>query len=367
MASCGADDISRYFADRAAAEEFAAFMTKDDREDKVFRRMLRLATPPAERSKIGPLKAQGFSDYLRRIIEQDTELRQSSRETYLGGLSKHIDGTTLGRTPIGSVTPTLLRDYWSHLARSAGIGARRNVMLLLSKAFTRAINDGLITVSPLKRSGIRAPSKRRREEITPLTVDEVERLAKAARSERDRLAILLMGYAGLRAGEVGGLRVRDVDFSKCKLFIRQQVVRTHSEKRVTPLKTESSRRDINVPCSVVEELRAFVDGNPPAPDGRIFHGLRGDLWANGHINRVVHAAAAAAGLPPVHSHQLRHTAVSLLIDDGANPKAVQVFVGHARIQETLDTYGHLFPYGGEALAASMERRREAYRQENVAT
>ncbi len=69
---------------------------------------------------------------------------------------------------------------------------------------------------------------------------------------------------------------------------------------------------------------------------------------------------------PVNSHLLRHTAVSLLIDDGANPKAIQAFVGHSNIRETMDTYGHLFDYGGQALADSMERRREQYRNQAAA-
>jgi integrase len=66
-------------------------------------------------------------------------------------------------------------------------------------------------------------------------------------------------------------------------------------------------------------------------------------------------------LRPVHAHLLRHSAVSLLVDDGANPKAIQAFVGHSTITMTLGVYGHLFDYGGQALADSMERRREAHR------
>jgi integrase len=68
-----------------------------------------------------------------------------------------------------------------------------------------------------------------------------------------------------------------------------------------------------------------------------------------------------ANLPPIHAHMLSHTAVSLLIDDGANPKAIQTFVGHSSITMTLGTYGHLMDYGGGALVESMERRREAHR------
>ena len=355
--------LSRYFSNRDAAEEDARFLTEDAKADRAYKKMLRRATPPADRHRIGVVQeAQALAGYLRRLIDQDTELRQASRETYLAGLKRHIEGTRLGRTSIRNITPDMLREFWAELRKRAGVGAQRNVHLLLSKAFTRAILDGIIDVSPLKRSGIKAPSKRRREEVIPLEVHQIEQLAAAAGSERDRLAILVMAYGGLRAGEVGGLQVRDVDFKRCTFSIRRQVVRTHAEKKVSPLKTESSRRTVHVPCSLVEELREFTKDKTAAPaDGRIFHGGKGDLWANGHINRAVHQAAQAAGLPPVHSHQLRHTAVSLLIREGANVKAIQQFCGHARIQETLDTYGHLFPYGGEALAASLERLREEHR------
>jgi len=51
----------------------------------------------------------------------------------------------------------------------------------------------------------------------------------------------------------------------------------------------------------------------------------------------------AAGLTPITFHECRHTFASLLIDAGANPKAIQTFMGHSKIQTTFDTYGHLMP------------------------
>ncbi|MDP9225734.1 MAG: site-specific integrase [Actinomycetota bacterium] len=299
------------------------------------------------------------ANYLRSIIDQDKELRLSSRETYLHSLKNHIADTPLGRADIRVCSVETVKDFWAKL--DVGVGALRNVYLLLAKAFNCAVREALIDVSPLKRSGIKSPAKSRRAEVIPLTVAEVERLADAACFPRDRLAILLMAYAGLRAGEVGGLRVQDVDFERCRISVRQQVVQTHREKRITPLKTKSARRTLDVARGIMDELKAFTEAEPPTPDGRIFHGVDGNLWAHSKINRQVHKAASAAGLRPVHSHMLRHTAVSLLIDDGANPKAIQAFVGHANITETLQTYGHLFDFGGRALAESMERRRERYR------
>jgi hypothetical protein len=42
-------------------------------------------------------------------------------------------------------------------------------------------------------------------------------------------------------------------------------------------------------------------------------------------------------------HALRHFAVSCWIEAGLQPKTVQTFVGHATLQMTMDTYGHMFP------------------------
>jgi integrase len=56
-------------------------------------------------------------------------------------------------------------------------------------------------------------------------------------------------------------------------------------------------------------------------------------------------------------YDLRHTAASLMIRQGASIKAVQKQLGHPTASITLDTYGHLFPDELEALAGRMEDAR----------
>jgi integrase len=53
-------------------------------------------------------------------------------------------------------------------------------------------------------------------------------------------------------------------------------------------------------------------------------------------------------------YDLRHTAASLMIRQGASVKAVQRQLGHATASITLDTYGHLFPHELDALAGRLE-------------
>ncbi|HEX2435762.1 MAG TPA: tyrosine-type recombinase/integrase [Solirubrobacterales bacterium] len=62
----------------------------------------------------------------------------------------------------------------------------------------------------------------------------------------------------------------------------------------------------------------------------------------------------AAELEPITLHEGRHTFASLLIDSGANPKAVQEFMGHSKIQTTFDCYGHLFPGSHDEVRERMD-------------
>jgi integrase len=69
-------------------------------------------------------------------------------------------------------------------------------------------------------------------------------------------------------------------------------------------------------------------------------------------------AVRAAGLPEaLRWYDLRRTAASLLIREGASIKAVQKQMGHATAAITLDTYGHLFPDELPDLAERLERLR----------
>lgn len=61
-----------------------------------------------------------------------------------------------------------------------------------------------------------------------------------------------------------------------------------------------------------------------------------------------------AKLEPITLHEGRHTFASLLIDSGANPKAVQTFMGHSKIQTTFDVYGHLFPGSHDEVRERMD-------------
>jgi len=61
----------------------------------------------------------------------------------------------------------------------------------------------------------------------------------------------------------------------------------------------------------------------------------------------------------VRFHDLRHTCASLLIAQGAHPRAVMEHLGHSSISVTMDRYGHLFPDELNRLADRLDAARGA--------
>jgi integrase len=159
-----------------------------------------------------------LGDYALEVIAHDTNIGQGSRDAYAATIRNHVVDSVID-VPITDVEPAMVRRFYSGLRptknyAAAGTGMRSSVIRVLSKVFKQAVNDGIIPSSPLSRSGVKRPSKRRSVPIQAMSIDDIEELADCAPSTRNHLAILLAGLCGLRAGEVGGLRSGTSIFSK---------------------------------------------------------------------------------------------------------------------------------------------------------
>ena len=74
-------------------------------------------------------------------------------------------------------------------------------------------------------------------------------------------------------------------------------------------------------------------------------------WLSGAVARCQKADPA---FPRVTAHALRHTAASLAISAGANPKVVQRMLGHMSAAMTLDVYADLFESDLDTVADRLE-------------
>jgi hypothetical protein len=71
--------------------------------------------------------------------------------------------------------------------------------------------------------------------------------------------------------------------------------------------------------------------------------LNGDPMAPDRLSRYFRQLSAAAGLPPIRLHDLRHGAASLALAAGTDLKVVQDMLGHSSIVLTADTYTSVLP------------------------
>ena len=166
-----------------------------------------------------------------------------------------------------------------------------------------------------------------------------QRLVEAARAtdERCLLAVLLGGDAGLRGGEIAGLRLCHCDVDRGVLHIAENDWRGH----VGLPKGNRSRQVV-----MTSRLRALlhqVKARSEDAEGRVIARSRGaGTPTSDVIAGLVRKAQKAAGLPLTGTHILRHTFCSRLAARGAAPRAIQELAGHAS-SSTTDRYMHLAP------------------------
>lgn len=79
------------------------------------------------------------------------------------------------------------------------------------------------------------------------------------------------------------------------------------------------------------------------PHDFIFTAKSGRPLDGRNVSRAFTASPERAGLPHVRFHDLRHTFVSLLVEQGSHPRYIPDQVGHASVKTTMDRYSHLFP------------------------
>lgn len=216
----------------------------------------------------------------------------------------------------------------------------RNVQIIrevLRAALTRAMREELITRNVA--SLVELPKWEGREG-TPWTIDEARRFLLAAADDPLHVAFLLAALYGLRRGEVLGLRWRDVDFNNPQLHIRQQVQRFDGQLQQVPLKTKASRR--NLP--LIEELRtalyAQYEATGKGISGLVFSTSTGQPIEPRNYRRSFMRLCEKAGVRPIRTHDMRHTAATLLNKVGASARDAQLILGHSTVTITQNIYQH---------------------------
>jgi integrase len=224
-------------------------------------------------------------------------------------------------------------------AEDVGAPTIENAFGLLRQVLGAAVEDNRIPRNPC--DGVRLP-KRKHADRGYLSHAQVAALADTV--QRHSEVVRFLAYTGLRWGEMAALRVQDFDMLRRRVNVSRSVTESCGLDWSTPKTWE--RRSVPFPASLAHELSALMAGK--GRDELVFTDLRGGVVRNNTYRQKVFGPAvkrcqeADATFPSITPHDLRHTAASLAVSAGANVKAVQRMLGHAKESMTLDVYADLF-------------------------
>jgi integrase len=231
---------------------------------------------------------------------------------------------------------------------------------VVSAVFKHAVKHGYVQKSPADdmRDDLRSTAHSEFQ-ARALTLAEANAIIDELPAGRNRLYALVGLHTGLRAGELAGLRVRNLDrLSKSPRKPPTVTVDETVEDLATGLrpgtpKTPKSRgRKVPVPKWLMEELGAYVDEHQLKHGDYLFAG-QGTYFVHKLFARRQWKRACQAARIKARFYDLRHTFASRCAQRGVPPHLLQYWMGHTSITTTFNIYTHV--YDDDSMEAILTR------------
>jgi len=285
------------------------------------------ATPPAPPAVLTPVEEllERYHNYLTRnrgITKTTARGYMDMVRPFLAGRAMPDGGLDLQGLTSADVTGFVLAlcpqrsGGWAKLL----VTALRSLLIFLhvDGMLPRPLSDAVPSVAGWRLAGL----------PKALDADQTRRLlASCGRSStgpRNFAVLTLLVRLGLRAGEVAGLQLGDIDWRHGEITVRGKGNRWER---------------LPLPVDVGQALVAYLrSGRPASVDGcrRLFFCARAPLrgLTSGAVSLIVSRAASQAGLPKITAHWLRHTAATKLLEAGAPLSEVGQLLRHRRLLTT---------------------------------
>lgn len=235
---------------------------------------------------------------------------------------------------LDEIDRSTMRGYLSRLQeQGVSRGSINRKLSALRSFYSYLMRHNLVNAEPM--SSLSAPKMAQRLP-TFLSTDEVLRLIKAPdtstpQSMRDKAILELLYAGGLRLSEIVSLNLGDVDLNS---------------RQIRAWGKGSKERMVLIGRPAAEALKRYIKHSRIKLLGKkntqaLFLNRFGERIAERRIQYIITKYARQAGLDMrVHPHMLRHTFATHMLDGGADLRAVQELLGHARLA-TTQVYTHV--------------------------
>ena len=342
-------------------QKWATFVGTKREADQELTRLLRERDTGGQPANAGK---QSVAAYLARWLEAVRgSLQPTSYGSYEAAVRLHL-APALGHLPLARLSALHVEEYYASRRPELSESTLKLHHAILTAALRRAVRWGLLPGNPCE--GVEPPRAGRRR-FPVLDAPETLRLLTAAADTRLHLPILLGVTLGLRRGEVLGLRWVDVDLWADPtpggiLRVEQQLVAGTGKPYFSPPKDGSAGA---LPLPAITALALLAHQVAQAETRTGFGGQwheaglvvtkpDGRPWPFG-LNQMYRTLLEQHGFPLVRFHDLRHSHVTQLLDQGVNLKVIQERVRHRQLSTTANVYSHLLP-GRQAEASALVDR-----------
>lgn len=327
-------------------------------------------------------KKYSFHDYALMVIDQREKagiIKYTTAERYRDSVAK--TDKYIGSIKLGDLRADHLDQMYTDMLGSKNQRTGKPISkttvhehhTMVRMVLNNAFKKGLIPVNVADRS---TPPSREKAEIAFYTEEEARQILACFENEpiKWRLIVNLLLIAGIRKGELCGLKWESVNFEKNTIHICNQV--QYDTKRglfeETP-KTSKSIRTITLPAGIMQMMRSYQSwqkeerlrlGEYFVNRGFVFSQDNGEPLHPDSINHEFAKMERKYNLPHLRPHSFRHTMATHLFAKGnLDVVTVSARLGHAQPSTTMNIYAHAIPSKDEECSELLGGM--FYRQESV--
>lgn len=313
-----------------------------------------------------------LSAFLPRFLK-DVKLNAVQPGTYRGyciQANTHIL-PALGHIKVEALSPERVQAWIGELVgKGLSYASVRHAYVVLEMAMEQAVIWNIIVRNPCSHIELPSNLKSLKREMQTFTVDELHRfLAGIPQLDQRYQRYLPLAHflltCGLRPSEAAALRWSDLDDAAGTVTVRralaQQTAGTWVVREST--KTIAGMRTLAVPESTLallrqlrtSQLRERMAVGPKWQAGDyIFTTRQGHTLQPNNMSRIWKAMCKLTNVPAIRLYDARHTATTMELAGGVDPKTISKRRGHASVAFTLNQYGHVLNSMDSAAAAAVD-------------
>lgn len=296
-------------------------------------------------------KSMTVAEYLTLYLEVHAEpnFKPTSYDTEKTIIESRII-PVLGKTKLQELSPLAIKQFYAGLSKKYSSDYVRNIHGVMRRAMRLAYTDFELLEANIMDK-VKTP-KVEKKEMDFWTLEEWTHFLDVASYHRHYIFFSLAIRAGMRRGEVLGLRWRDIDFNRKTITVQQQVNWTRAGIIFQKVpKTKGSNRKVELDEFLIQELKerrkVVVANKLQLGEAYSKHDLvccyeNGEPLKPKRIEEAMDVLSRKAEVKKIRIHDLRHTHASFLLYIGTNPKVAAERLGMSP-QQFNERYSHLLP------------------------